>query len=461
MKAWDLFLKFQERELGVETVNKWLRSLKVAQFDACNLYLEAKDAFQVMWFEEHIRKKMKGSFLNNNRKEINVHISVQGSASRPRENKKSAQGRNGEHPQPKFSITFDSPDPLKTFVNYVESEPNILAYKLLCKLTNYDPISQTFVRSADELVAFNPIYLFGGEGCGKTHLLTATAHALAGQGMRVLFVKAQTFTEHVVTAIRAGEMGVFREAYRNIDVLLIDDVHLFSKKGATQEEFFHTFNTLHLSRKQILLSANCAPGELHGVEPRLVSRFEWGIVLPLEQPGEADLTKILKKKAVAFGIELHPKVAEYLLETFTNSPKSLMHALEALMLRHQLRQNEEGKETALTVPLVKMLLKDLIKGEQELAVTPEKIIHTTAEYFGIKVEDIFGKAQSRECSLPRQIAMYLCRIRLKMPFKKIGDIFFRDHSTVMSNVRSIEKNVAENDSEIVPSFQTISKMLSR
>ncbi|MFQ5729397.1 MAG: DnaA ATPase domain-containing protein, partial [Waddliaceae bacterium] len=197
MLAWENFLKEQEKELGAETVDRWLRTLKVLRYDACNLYLEAKDAFQVIWFEEHIRKKATSSLVNNNNKRIKVNIQVPSKPQAPQvknvenSNKNASQGSD-------FTITFDEPDPFCTFENFVPSDSNLLAYKLLCKITNYDPISGKIIPSEKELAAFNPIYLFGGEGSGKTHLLTATAHALTSRELRVMHIRAETFTEHVV-----------------------------------------------------------------------------------------------------------------------------------------------------------------------------------------------------------------------------------------------------------------------
>ncbi len=462
MKAWNEFLKLQERELGVETVEKWLRSLRIVRFDACNLYLEAKDAFQAMWFEEHIQKKVKLHLVNNNRSPIKVHLTTANGQEIRQQKKKGQRTNAGEAEPPPFSISFDPLDPLKTFDHFVESESSVLAHKLLCKITNYDPISKTCIQSETDLAAFNPIYIFGGEGSGKTHLMMATAHALKSRNLKVVYVKAETFTEHVVTAIRSSEMSIFRLAYRNIDVLMIDDVHLFSKKGATQEELFHTFNTLHLGGKQIILSANCAPSELQHIEPRLVSRFEWGIVLPLEPIRDEDVGKVLRKKAEALEIKLQQAVEQFLLETFKNSTKTLIHAMEALVMRHHLKCEMEDKNvTPISVQLAKYLLKDLIDQEEEQAVTPEKIIHLVAEYFGIKTDDIFSKGQKRECVLPRQLAMYFCREKLKMPFKKIGELFSKDHSTVMSGVRQIEKSVRTDDKEIMTPYISILKRINR
>lgn len=453
MHAWDKFVESQEAELGFETAQKWLKTLKVLRYDACNLYLEAKDSFQAMWFEEHIRQKVQLKFFNNNNKRIKVHLSV---ANVPIKSKsKQKKEKQAEPARSVFTLHFDEPDPYCTYSRFVLSDSNVLTHKVFCQIADSNPKANNNVVGKTEVSAFNPIYVHGGSGSGKSHLLMATTHALRQQGLRVLYSRAQTFTDHVVSAIRAGEMSLFRQAYRNTDVLIIDDVHVFSKKGATQEEFFHTFNTLHVAGKQIILSANCAPGELQFIEPRLVSRFEWGIVLSLDMPSREDAGKILLQKAEAMNFPIHPKVLEFLLETFSTT-KALNRALEALILRSHLNESSgKSLHAHLTVPLAKQLLSDLILEEQQSALTPNRIIHGVAEFFGIRPEDILGKAQTRDCVLPRQISMHLCRNELKMPFIKIGDLFSKDHSTVMSSVKLIQKGIEADDKEIASSYRAI------
>lgn len=459
MQAWETFLSLQESELGAETVQKWLRPLKVIRFDACNLYLEAKDAFQVLWFEEHVRAKAQTKLLNNNNKRIKIHLGVANAAARPAAKSKIKKTDKEASPSlPKFGLTFDNLDPHFTFDHFVSNPSNQLAYKLLTGITGFEKNSP----NNQELGAFNPIYVCGPSGTGKTHLLMATAHALRNRGLNVIYSSAETFTEHVVTAIRAGEMSVFRQAYRNIDALLIDDIHIFSRKGATQEEFFHTFNTLHLSGKQIILSANCTPQELQLIEPRLVSRFEWGIVLPLDLPNNDEMAQVLQKKAEALNYKLPPKVVEFLIETFPSGTKSIMRALKALILRSHLNERTGSiYPPMISVHQAKIVLNDLILQEQQMALTPGKIIQQVAEYFGIKSEDILGKAQSRDCVLPRQIAMYFCRTELKMPFMKIGDLFEKDHSTVMSSVKLIQRAVENDERDIAGPLDIIRKKLKQ
>ena len=305
--------------------------------------------------------------------------------------------------------------------------------------------------------AFNPIYLYGPTGCGKTHLMMSLTQTFRARGLKCIYARAELFTDHVVTAIRAGEMSTFRQAYRNADILIVDDVHVFSRKGATQEEFFHTFNTLHLEGKQIILAANCSPQDLYLIEPRLVSRFEWGIVLPLKPLSMEELKRMLLAKSQALQFFLPPRVVDFLLETFVSNPKALIKAFEALVLRLHLDSHHTIQN--LTVIGAKTLLSDLLIEEQKSALTSSKIIQAVADHYGIRTDDILGKSQTRECALPRQLAMHFCREKLKMPFMKIGDLFSRDHSTVMSSVKFIQKSVEEDHPNIAGARQAILKKL--
>jgi chromosomal replication initiator protein len=450
MQAWEQFLQQQETELGPETVQKWLRSLKIQRFDACNLYLEAKDSFQALWFEEHIRGKAQAKLVNGNNKRIKIHLSVANHSPVP---KKSRTGnKNSKEPKSTpFQLTFDELDPNCLFQHFVVSQDNQLTHKLLCELAGLSTPATT------SLGTFNPIYLYGPTGCGKTHLLMSLTQTFRAQGLKSIYIRAETFTDHVVTAIRAGEMSTFRQAYRNTDILLVDDVHVFSRKGATQEEFFHTFNTLHLEGKQIILAANCAPQELQLIEPRLVSRFEWGIVLPLKSLSSEELRRMLQAKSQALHVFLPTKIIDFLLETFTSHSKALIKAFEALILRLHLDSHHTLQN--LTVTAAKTLLSDLLAEEQKSALTSPKIIQAVAEHYGIRTEDILGKSQTRECALPRQIAMHLCREKLKMPFMKIGDLFSRDHSTVMASVKHIQKSIEEDHRDIAGAWHAIVKKL--
>lgn len=455
MRAWEEFLTKQEKEIGKEAVDKWLRPLKMVRFDACNLYLEASDSFKALWFEEHMHSRVQKGLYNNNHKQIKVHISVASRQDEQPPAKPKKKSTAPPTPTPVFTLRFDEIDPEATFENFATSPSNLLAYKLLtesCGREKTDPAA----------LQFNPIYLYGRSGSGKTHLMMAAAAKLTQGGKKAVYVRAETFTEHVVEAIRSAEMQTFRRAYRGVDALLIDDIEVFSRKGATQEELFHTFNTLHVEGKQIVLSSGLHPNELKFIEPRLVSRFEWGIVIPLHMPAKEQMRTILLQKAAKVDFNLPESVAAFLLETFGGNTKTLIRAFDALMLRTHLNEGL-GKPSILplSAKTAQSCLKDLIQEEEKAALTPGKIIRAVAEYYGIRMDDILSKSQAREAALPRQIAMHLCRQHLHLPFMKIGDIFARDHSTVMASVKQIQKGLETKNYEITGPLNGILKLLER
>jgi len=451
MQAWQHFLTALESDLGAETVDKWLRSLKVMHFDAGNLYLEAADSFQIAWFEEHIRAKARKQLVNNNFNPIKIHLSS--SSLETKEEKKTTPALSPPI-KPHFELAVDSLDPFATMSHFIPGKASSLPFELFSSLSgfNKDP------SKALQLGQFNPIYIHGASGTGKSHLLMALAHALHERNISVSYVKMETFTENVVSAIRSGNMQEFRKAYRLSDVLIVDDVQILAKKTATQEEFFHTFNTLHTAGKQIVLSANCSPAFLQDIEPRLVSRFEWGITLQLEKLEKDDLILMLQKRLQLLDFPLQPDVIEFLLETFSYQLKSLHRAIEALILR---THSSKAVHTSLqlTQKNISTMLSDLIQKEKEQVLNPHKIVQSVADFYGIKIEDILGKSQSHDCALPRQLAMYLCRNKIKMPFTQIGQFFHRDHSTVMSSVSNIKEKCESHDRELVATLQMLDKRL--
>lgn len=407
MKEWDQFLEAEEKILGKEVVGKWLKPLKIVNFDAANLYLDSPTEFHTVWFEEHMRKKLRKSFQTPGGRPIKVHLS-------PSKQKKVFK--------PTLNLIANSIDSACTFETYVGNE-----------------LSAKMLKEAVEKKNYNPIYIYGPPGVGKTHLLMAAAQFLQACQLSCFYVRAETFTEHVVAAIRSGAMEKFRKLYRKADVLLFDDAHLLSGKTATQEEFFHTFNTLHTLGKPILLASAAAPQMLSGIEPRLVSRFEWGLVLPLHKLHLSELEALLAQRMQTAQFSLSSAGQKCLLSNFERSPKTLVRALDALILRCHL---DHLTASDLSSEKAAQLLSKLIEEEKKILLTPVKIVHTVAQHYGtVSAEDLLGKSQTQECALPRQISMFLCRHLLKMPFVKIGEVFNRDHSTVMSSVRLVQKKI--------------------
>lgn len=456
MQAWENFLKAQEDTLSKESVAKWLRTLKVVHFDACNLYLEAKDSFQVLWFEEHIRSLVRKELVNNNNRPIKVHLTISDTDAPAKD---TAGEKKGNGDDKRLNFESDDLDPLATFENYYPTLEQHFPLRILHQLTGYNPETRKYDSPSLELATFNPIYLYGTAGTGKTHLLNSIAHAFKKRGLNVLFVRAESFTQHVVKAIRSGEMQKFRNVYRNSDLLIIDDVDLFARRSATQEELFHTFNTLHTSHKQIILSANTPPNLLEAIEPRLTSRFEWGITFKLEKQSDEEIKKILDMRSKALGFPLSEELLDFLITSFKSNIKALFKALDALILRSHMEKTERPLHYRLDVPAAKIHLHDLITEESQTMLCPIKIVRAVADYYGIRSDDIVGKSQKQECTLPRQIAMHICRTKLKMPYIKIGKTFERDHSTVMSSIKQIQKKLDLHDKEVIATLPAILRNL--
>ncbi|MEX2304978.1 MAG: helix-turn-helix domain-containing protein, partial [Waddliaceae bacterium] len=230
---------------------------------------------------------------------------------------------------------------------------------------------------------------------------------------------------------------------------------------ATQEELFHTFNTLHLEGKQIILSGNCPPLELKQIEPRLISRFEWGIVLPLEPLDEESLHHLLLRKTKQVGIELPSKTENFLVSSFHGNASSIVRAIDAISLRSHMQSQKAKASATLNVPQVKELLKDLLKEEERSSIKPEQIVDAVAAFFEIESQEIFSKSQARAVSFPRHIAMYLCKDKLKMPYTHIGRFFSRDHSTIMTNIAQIQKSLDDCDPELENIIHAVTKIINQ
>lgn len=446
MQAWTTFLNGLDREIGKKSTDQWLRSLKVIKFDACNLYLEASDAFQAIWFDEHIKPRLRTQFINNNGRLIKVHLSVSGVEEKKEEVKEAVKEK-------KIFFESDKLEPHCLFPQFVPGKNNEMSYKLMCELSGYQPDLNQYLDPTLALGELNPIYLYGGTGVGKTHMLMALAKAFEGQGKKAFYVRAETFTSHVISAFRNSIVDPFRKAYRNVDVLLVDDVHKLKNKQATQEELFHTFNNLHTRGKQIIIGSNCPPRLLSGIEERLISRFEWGINVSLDRLSPIELKEVVTRRTEMLQFPIPEEVTDFLIEKF-GTHKSLTRAIEALVLRSH-TGSKKVKSEHLTVGQSAKILGDLIRIEEQSATTPDTILDLVAKKFNISIDEILSKSQSKECVLPRQIAMYLCRNSLKMPYLKIGSLFARDHSTVMSSVKLIEKGLKEQNPALTSTVPSI------
>lgn len=293
---------------------------------------------------------------------------------------------------------------------------------------------------------YNPLFIYGGVGLGKTHLMHSIAHFILEHNpdSKVLYVTSEYFTNELIDAIRNGNnttMAEFREKYRNIDVLLIDDVQFLIGKESTQEEFFHTFNDLHGAKKQIILSSDKPPKDFLTLESRLRSRFEWGLIADISSPDYETRMAILRKKEELDGYIIDDDVIKYIATHIKSNIRELEGALNKIMAFSNLEHRE------IDIYLAEEALKDIIAPEEKGVVTPKLILDKVAEHFNIDTEDLIGNKRTANIVFPRQIAMYLCIQMLEMPLKNIGEMLGnRDHTTIMHGSKKIAKELQTSES---------------
>jgi chromosomal replication initiator protein len=291
--------------------------------------------------------------------------------------------------------------------------------------------------------AYNPLFIYGESGLGKTHLLHAIGHYSMGlfHGARVRYVSSEEFTNDFINSIRDGKAEGFRRRYREVDVLLVDDIQFLENKEQTQEEFFHTFNTLHNANKQIVISSDRPPKQLVTLEDRLRNRFEWGLLTDVQPPELETRIAILRKKAAQERLNVPNDVMEYIASKIASNIRELEGALIRVTAFASL--NRQGVDLS----LAEVVLKDLIPDSQGPEITAATIMGATAAYFGISLEDLCGSSRSRVLVTARQVAMYLCRELTDLSLPKIGQLFGgRDHTTVMHADRKIRSLMAERRS---------------
>ena len=291
--------------------------------------------------------------------------------------------------------------------------------------------------------AYNPLFIYGGSGLGKTHLLHAIGHYTRTlyKGTRVRYVSSEEFTNEFINSIRDDKAAVFQRRYRDVDVLLVDDIQFLSGKVQTQEEFFHTFNTLHNANKQIVVTSDLPPKQLQDFEDRMRSRFEWGLITDVQPPDLETRIAILRKKSVQERLVAPPEVLEFIASKISSNIRELEGALIRVTAFASL--NRQPVDLAIT----EIVLKDLFPSDSGPEITAAQIMAAAASYFGVTVEELCGSSRSRVLVTARQIAMYLCRELTDLSLPKIGQAFGgRDHTTVMHADRKIRQLMAERRS---------------
>lgn len=290
---------------------------------------------------------------------------------------------------------------------------------------------------------YNPLFIYGGAGLGKTHLMQAIGHEILKQspGKKVLYVPCEKFTTEFIQAIGSGKMERFKSTYRSVDVLLVDDIQFLAGKEGTQEEFFHTFNTLHQANKQIVISSDRPPKAIQTLENRLVSRFEWGMIADIASPDLETRIAILETKCKERNYQLDKEIINYLASVIQNNIRELEGALNRIVAYHQLNNKPPSLES------IKELLGGLqLAGGCNKSLTSKRLLSIVAEYYEIKMDDLLGASRKKQLVAPRQVAMYLMREEIKASFPSIGqDLGGRDHTTAMHACLKIARELENNE----------------
>lgn len=372
-----------------------------------------------------------------------------------------------------YDIEFISPDQTpRNIPAYKSKDPNF-AKRIVRSNLNPNYVFDTFVvgknnrfaHSAALAVAespgdvYNPLYIYGGPGLGKTHLMQSIGHFILQQtpDIKVLYVTSEEFTNEVIDSIRNGNasaMTKLRDKYRTVDVLMIDDIQFIIGKESTQEEFFHTFNVLHSAGKQIVLSSDKPPKDMETLEDRIRSRFEWGLLADVGFPDYETRMAILRKKEEADGFHLDDEILDYIATNIKSNIRELEGALNKLLALSNLEKTE------ITMEIAERELQNIISPDKPREVTPQLIIEIVADHFNITVDQIISKNRSKVISNPRQIAMYLCKNMTNASLDAIGGIIGgRDHSTIIHGITVVTNEYEKNES-FHEQIETIKKKIN-
>ena len=412
---WSLLQRQLQQQLDPDEFATWFRPLKVGNEDGERLVLVAPNSRFLHTLEESYRPTVDRAVAGLGGHGFEVLFSLD-----------DVVVASDEPP-----ITPSRFNPKYMFANFVVGKSNEFAHAA-AKAVAENPSH-----------SYNPLFLYGGVGLGKTHLLHAIGHEILRNRpqLRVLYLVAEQFVNELINSIRFDRMPAFRERYRTIDVLMLDDVQFLANKERTQEEFFHTFNTLYTSQKQIILSSDSSPRNIPTVEARRGRRFEWGLIADIQPPDLETKVAILQRKASMENVQLPDEVAEFIAQQV----KSNIRELEGLLTRVIAYSSLTGKP--LSPALARETLKDILPEEGKRPAAVE-IIKFVARHYDLKVSEIKSKGNSRQIVFPRQVAMYLCKKLTELSFPEIGKLFNdKHHSTVMYSVEIVQKK-RESDPDL-------------
>jgi chromosomal replication initiator protein len=447
VNVWDAVLSSIEKRINHESFTTWFKPITFIRKDGVTIHLGVPDHVFEDWILNNYRDVVDESLEEAGLPGYSITFEVVNDSTKTNETKgaafkiaarsdaasksdiaaPSAHKSPLDQPAMTMAISADSEiteiplNPKYSFETFVVGSCNQFAHA--AALAVADSPSKTY----------NPLYIYGGVGLGKTHLMCAIGHRVKNQNrhLRLAYISAEKFMNELINAIRYDQTMVFREKYRSIDVLLIDDIQFIAGKERTQEEFFHTFNALYDGQKQIIISSDCPPREIPTLEERLHSRFEWGLIADIQPPDLETKIAILRKKAETEKINLPDNVALFIASKI----KSNIRELEGSLVRLTALSSLKGE--SITLLLAQEALKNIVEDE-ERAITIETIQKVVADFYNLKVADLKSKSNSRNIAVPRQIAMYLCKTLTKASLPEIGREFGgKHHTTVLHSINKI------------------------
>ena len=448
---WQDCLSQLQDQVSPMDLSTWLRPLQADVISQDQVVLYASNMFVKSWVENHYLAQIH-QICQALAKNPNLQIIVKEGVKPAPKAVEPAPTQTANHQESAVSFQQESDVPTKfeshlnrkhLFENFVEGKSNQLARA----------VGQKLALAPGEPTA-NPFFLYGGTGLGKTHLLHAIGNGILANkpNARVLYIHANNFMQHMVKAMRDNKMDQFKKFYRSLDALLVDDIQFFAEKEKTQEEFFHIFNNLFETGRQIILTSDRYPKEIEKIEERLKSRFGWGLTTAIEPPDLETRVAILLKKAEEHNMELPEEVAFFIAQRLRTNVRELEGAL------NRVKAMQDFKGGHIDIDFVRDTLKDIL-ALQERLVTIENIQKVVAEYYRIKVADLKSKSRARSVTRPRQVAMALAKELTNKSLPEIGRAFERDHTTVLNACREVPK-FREKDSSIQEDWANLIRTLS-
>jgi chromosomal replication initiator protein len=440
-KIWTKTTKQIRTLLNTETYNLWFSSVQPVSLNQSSITLEVPNEFSEVWLKDNYLELLQDALAQASGRKLNIKFKVaavgNGAASAPAKARKPAPRKATDG-----NLMFN---PRNTFETFVVGNNNSFAH------------AAAMAVAQQPGKAYNPLFLYGGTGLGKTHLLHAIGQHVVGskKAAKVSYVSSEKFTNEYIAAIQENQLVKFRKKYRQTDVLLIDDIQFLAGKERIQEEFFHTFNALHEAHKQLVLTCDRPASEIQNLEHRLVSRFEWGLVTDLQPPDVETRLAILRNKVKSMGVEIPEDVLTFL----ANRIRTNIRRLEGALIRVASYAHLTGKE--LTHDVVENLLREILQEEGRHTITMEVIQKKVVEKFDLRMADMTSKRRPENIAFPRQIAMYLSRQLTEHSLSAIGEAFGgRDHGTVLHACRLV-KDRMEIDANVRQTVHYLEKQLLR